>query len=59
MAFIEIMLALSALYCACMYAFLGFLTFRDRVNYENETFHLGLCFILAIGFLGLIMIQGS
>lgn len=59
MAFIKIMLALSAIYCAGMYSFLAILTFRNREDYENETFHLGLCFILAIGFLGLILTSGS
>lgn len=52
-------LALTALYCGGMWGFLAFLTFRDGTNYERETFHLGLCFILAIGFLGLILRAGG
>jgi hypothetical protein len=36
-----------------MYAILVFRTFRRGEDWENETFHLGLCFILAVGFLHL------
>ncbi len=48
-----ISLTLAAIYCAAMYGFLAFRTFRFREDYETETFHLGLCFILAVGFLHL------
>jgi hypothetical protein len=54
MGLIVLLLTGSALYCAGAYAYLAFRTFRHHENWETETFHLGLCFILAIGFLGLI-----
>lgn len=47
----ELLLTISAIYCALAYAYLVFRTFAKRENWENETFHLGLCFILAVGFL--------
>lgn len=31
------------------------LTYEQLVEIERETFHLGLCFILSIGFLGLLL----
>lgn len=46
-------LTVVAIYCAAMYLFLAFRAFRYREDRELETFHLGLCFILAVGFLGL------
>ena len=55
MSIIIAALVLSALYCMGMWGYLGYLSFRDQKDYERETFHLGLCFILAIGFLGLIL----
>ncbi len=55
MTFVIAALILSALYCAGMYGFLAYLTFRDQRDYETETFHLGLCFILSVGFLGLVL----
>ncbi len=58
MNIIQALLMLSALYCAASYCFLAYRTFRRREDWENETFHLGLCFILAIGFLGLIKAVG-
>lgn len=61
---IEILLALAACYCGGMYLFLAVTSFRYRAGYkvrpeladqiERYTFHLGLCFILALGFLGVI-----
>lgn len=50
---IATILTVVAVYCAAMYLFLAFRTFRYREDHELTTFHLGLCFILAIGFLGL------
>ena len=46
-----LLLMLVVLYCGAMYGYLGFRTFRYSENWEREAFHLGLCFILAIGFL--------
>lgn len=54
MSIIEILLALAALYCGGAWLFLTFRSFRFNENWELETFHLGLCFILALGFLGLM-----
>lgn len=56
---IEIALGVAALYSAVTYLVLGFLSITRRVDYERETFHLGLCFILAAGLLGLILVQGG
>lgn len=50
---IALILTIVAVYCAAAYAYLGFRVFRYREDHELTTFHLGLCFILAIGFLGL------
>ena len=60
---IEVLLGLSALYCGGSWLRYVFLSLRkiygddwqDRM--ERYTFHLGLCFLLAIGFLGLM--QGA
>lgn len=54
MSIIEILLVLVALYCGGSWLFLAWHSFRHRTDVETVTFHLGLCFILAIGFLGLI-----
>lgn len=59
---ITILLALSALYCGAMWLWLAGLSIVRRsqydqatlIEFERETFHLGLCFILSIGFLGLL-----
>jgi hypothetical protein len=59
MAIIKVLLAVSALYCAGMWVFLAIYAARMRTNLETETFHLGLCFILSIGFLGLLLAQGG
>jgi len=60
MILITIALALVALYCGGMWAW-HFVRWAQYgfgpVAYETEanTFHLGLCFILALGFLGLLL----
>jgi hypothetical protein len=54
MSIISILLVLVAIYCGGSWLFLAFRSFRHNENWEPETFHLGLCFILAIGFLGLM-----
>ena len=51
-------LALAAGYCALTWVVLAVISFRTGRDVERETFHLGLCFILALGFLGLIYGQG-
>lgn len=63
MTIIIILLNLIALYTGGMWLYLGFQTTRRGIvlerdeawNYERHTFHLGLCCILALGFLGLIV----
>lgn len=47
-------LILAALWCGAMWLYLAFHTYRYGRNAETETFHLGLCLVLALGFLGLI-----
>lgn len=65
MLLILTLLTLVALYCGGMWLWRSYnaLTEADPAVLtwiEKHTFHLGLCFILAIGFLGLILaIQGS
>lgn len=54
MNLVEAILAIAAIYCAGMYALLAYRTLKLGENWERETFHLGLCFILAVGFLGII-----
>lgn len=62
---IKIMLGLTALYCGGMWGlcFARFIGGKYRLDdheaVERHTFHLGLCFILAIGFLGLINSNGG
>jgi hypothetical protein len=52
MSFIlTLILVISAIYCLGAYGYLAYRTFRYGENWENETFHLGLCLILAVGFL--------
>jgi hypothetical protein len=61
MTLIIIALALAAIYSAGMYLHVYAQALRGRVDLmiaELNTFHLGLCFILATGFLGLIL-KGS
>jgi hypothetical protein len=60
MTAIVILLVLSALYCGGMYLFRVAAFYRAQgmdspASLENDTFHLGLCFILSIGFLGLLL----
>ena len=55
-------LILSAAYCGGAWLWLSFKGFQNATRYsyaehveiERQTFHLGLCFILALGLLGLI-----
>ncbi|AIT81229.1 hypothetical protein [Novosphingobium pentaromativorans] len=61
-AIIIALLILAAVYCGGMWAWIAYIAVKDRarfmadelIEFERQTFHLGLCFILAIGFLGLI-----
>jgi len=56
---IKIALALAAIYSGGAYAYVYAMALQDRVDRDDaelNTFHLGLCFILAVGFLGLIMV---
>jgi NhaP-type Na+/H+ or K+/H+ antiporter len=46
-----LILVLAAAYCAVAYGYLAYRTFRHREDWELESFHLGLCFILAVGFI--------
>jgi len=55
MTIIEILLALSAVYCAGMWLYLAVQSLKTRINYETETFHLGLCCVISAGFLGLLL----
>lgn len=55
MSLIIASLFLSALYCGGMWLVLAVQSWRTGVDFERETFHLGLCFILSIGFAGLIL----
>lgn len=62
MLVIKTLLALTAIYCGGTWLWLSTGALRDRLGLtferqdaiERYTFHLGLCFILAVGFLGLI-----
>lgn len=62
MLIIKIPLALAAIYCGGMWLWLVAISFKHRASAPTEygdtieryTFHLGLCFILAAGFLGLM-----
>lgn len=54
MTIIEILLRLAAVYCGGMWLFLAYHAMRTGEDVETQTFHLGLCFILAVGFLGMI-----
>jgi hypothetical protein len=51
---IQIGLALAAVWSGGMWLYLAFHGYRYGADVERETFHLGLCFVLALGFLGLI-----
>ena len=52
---IQIALVVAALWCGGMWLFLARHGLKTGVDVETETFHLGLCFVLALGFLGLIL----
>ena len=53
MSICTILLTIVAVYSALAYAVLAFRTFRYGEDWEEVTFHLGLCFVLAIGFLAI------
>lgn len=63
---ILILLAIVAIYCGGMWI-ATFIIVRKRppqtealrASIAQFTFHLGICFILAIGFAGLILAQGA
>jgi hypothetical protein len=58
MTLIAIALLLSALYCGGMWLYVARETMMgryDAMTAETHTFYLGLCFILALGFLGLML----
>jgi hypothetical protein len=59
-----VLLALVALYCGGAWLFVAWSFWRVRKkvvsadirrDVQTNTFHLGLCFILALGFLGLLL----
>ena len=68
MTIIVALLAVAAAYSGGMWLFTAVQSFRAREAYETRpdladrielyTFHLGLCFILALGFIGLIVGEG-
>jgi F0F1-type ATP synthase membrane subunit c/vacuolar-type H+-ATPase subunit K len=58
MTVIEILLGIAAAYCGFTYAVVYVAALRgmvDQYNAEQNTFHLGLCFIVSLGFLGLLL----
>jgi hypothetical protein len=55
---IEIALGVAAIYSGAMWLILCAASLKTGTDYERETFHLGLCFILAAGILGLILRGG-
>lgn len=55
MTITQVTLSLAAFYCAVMWLFLVARSIATHEDYEIETFHLGLCGILALGFLGLLL----
>jgi len=66
---IVVLLSLAAIYCGTMWLCLAISFWPHRHALQNspetryelqqQTFHLGLCFILTIGFLGIILTQGA
>ena len=47
-----IALCVAALYCATVWGWLFYRSVKTGTeNWEEETFHLGLCFVIAVGFL--------
>jgi hypothetical protein len=69
MLLIEILLGVAAFYSGGMYALYFFSMVRHYRAYQAEpavadqmeryTFHLGICFILALGFLGILLRMGG
>ena len=49
-----LILDVVAIYCLAAWLYLAFRTFRYREDHEQITSWLGLCFILAVGFHGLM-----
>jgi hypothetical protein len=47
------LLLLTAIYCLVMWLILAYRTFRMREDHEFISSALGICFILAVGFLHL------
>ena len=47
---IAILLGLIALYCFGMWTMCFVRTMKYDEDYREETFHLGLCMVLALGF---------
>ena len=58
MHLILLALEVAAIYCGVAYLYTCFLGMTRRIEpatAELYTFHLGLCFILSVGFLGLLL----
>lgn len=59
MTLLVIALVVSAIYSGGSWLYRGFQAYTGRIIVDEEleahTFHLGLCFILSIGFLGLLL----
>lgn len=60
--FCTIALAVSAVYCGGMWLWLAVITGFNRAGDEGQrravatdTFHLGLCFVISVGFLGVLV----
>ena len=51
---VKLLLILATAWCFGMWLRLAALAYLRGADVERETFHLGLCFVLALGFLGLI-----
>ena len=49
--FLTFILFVAVLYCLVQYAYLAYRVYRYHEDHELVTFHLGLCLILAVGFL--------
>ena len=59
MLLIKIALVFAALWCGGSWLFLAYVGIRKRVDVEQSTFRLGICFVLSVGFLGLILSNGG
>jgi hypothetical protein len=55
MLLLEIACAVAALYSGGMWLYLARHSLKRGADVEVQTFHLGLCLILALGFLGLMV----